>query len=234
MGRPAFTDEHATIIHADHIQNLIAYGFTRSESDRVITDAPNPHFYSNSTVNRKLSNLASQGFTPFEIRQVVLGAKTFLGAAEGSVNNKLHILRDYGFNPAEVKAIVLGRPTVLCISDENLSGKLRNLEAPRFTTHSNAFCLTREEVKKLVLGFPRVLGLDCEPNGNMDKKLRLMALITEGDRHAMLEHAQRFMQGPAKTIARLRQLHSRGIDWKDERSRHLLFSSETTFKRRFC
>lgn len=230
MGRPAFSDEHASVIHGDQVRNLVAYGFTVLEAERIIADAPNLHFYSNDTVNRKLRNLETQGFNQSEVRVVVLGAKTFFGAGEDSINNKLCILRDYGFSPAEVKAIVLGRPTVLCISDENLSGKLRSLETPRFTTHENAFHLTREEVRKLVIGFPRVLGLDCEPNGNMDKKLRLMALITDGDKKAMLENAQRFMQGPAKTLARIRHLRSQGIDWKD---RYALFVSETTFKRRF-
>ncbi|MFH1785650.1 MAG: hypothetical protein ABH842_04435 [Candidatus Micrarchaeota archaeon] len=160
MGRPAFSEEHASAIHADQLENLLDYGFTHGET----------------------------------------------------------------------KQIILGRPTVLSISDENILGKLQNLEAPRFTTHNNTFALTREEVIQFVLSFPRVLGLDCERNGNMDRKLRLMALITDGDKQAMLENAQRFIQGPAKTLARIKHLKSSGVNWKTPGA---LFVSEATFRRRY-
>ena len=215
MGRPAFTEDQARFLHASQVANLVAYGFSPEQAELVISKSPNPHFYRNDTVNHKLQNFESCGFTKREVMAILLGSRSILGSSEESVNLKLKILEEYGFTKKEIKKIIVGQPNILSLSEEKLRKKFQDLEAPRYTATNSSFTLTRDEVRALVITLPHILGLNCEHNGKMDRKLRLMALITDGDKAEMLAHAQRFRQGPAKTLSRIKHLMDQGKNWKN-------------------
>jgi hypothetical protein len=83
------------------------------------------------------------------------------------------------------------------------------------------------EARELVVSFPGTLG--CSEQ-NMGRKVRVMAILAEGDKAEMLAMGKQWMQSARKTVARAEHLKECRAQWKHSNG---IFMGAKPFEKRY-
>ena len=205
------------------------YRFSAHEAKRIMRAviAAAPLFYLADTIKSKLKNLEAYGFSRAEVRKMVLHLPSIFNLAKDSVNSKLENLESRGFSREEVRTMALGSSNVFSLAEESVNSKLRNLKKTRTFHNGFAMRFDAREARELVVSFPGTLG--CSEQ-NMGRKVRVMAILAEGDKAEMLAMGKQWMQSARKTVARAEHLKECRAQWKHSNG---IFMGAKPFEKRY-
>ncbi len=167
--------------------------------------------------------LLAYGFSPLEAAKIIVDFNhdNFLPAK--TLKSSLQALEEFGFTPEQVRRIVNRYPRTVTMSGECINGHLAGLRQRRRFHNRHSLTLSQNEVKKLLLAFPPIIGFGPHASG---WRLRTMAIVTEGDKKEMVEKADLWLQSPKKSVHRARFLDGKGIEWRHNKR---IFESERNF-----
>lgn len=208
------------------LRNLEEYGFSREEVIKAVVNEPMVLGNSEETTNSKLRSLEDYRYDKGQVREIVLGSSIF-GLGKDTVKAKLRNLEEYGFGNNEARDLVLRWPGILQVAVDTINAKLGNLEKERVFHNGFKLALSKHEVMQLVLSFPSALTASQHAMG---WKLRMMAVLTEGDKEEMIEKAAKFRFSARTMARRASYLRKSGYRWKHA---HAVFRSKQEFRKRY-
>ncbi|MGB9719071.1 MAG: hypothetical protein ACPL06_00555, partial [Candidatus Anstonellales archaeon] len=217
----------------DFLKALEDYGFTKEQVREIVIKFPQVLSCTAERTNSILANFKKYGFTKEQVRDIVIKHPTALSYTVKRTNDFLKALEDYGFTKEEIKSnIVLANPQILRTSGPDVRLRLANLEKRRESLCGKLVLeLNKDEVKKMVIRMPSLLGFTEE---TMDKKLKLRMFIAHVCETDILPQDRRFttvlMTGRRTLVTRVAYARRNNINWRDEK---YLYMSKTRFEKKF-
>ncbi len=232
----AYSQEERKEILNDRLGVLISLGFSKEQADVVLESVrksfnhsnPKCLFFQCETTRKKIQFFLNYGIDKKSLIKIIVKKPMILGISLENICQRLENLEKFGFSKDQLANMLEKEPSILFLPISTINSKLNFFEQERHYCE-NAWAITRPELLVFLSNFPKAISLDCNKNGNMDKKLRLMYIYYKGNKEEMLKNYGRFMQSVKKTLNRINILRSKGMPYQKN---PYLFQSENFFKKR--